>query len=162
MASVVRSRTEQISVAELIRRENAEDPRRQSGVDRVERRVRTAIAAAKAQRRSDVAVRRLATASGILVVVSGFLLVALLPDDNGANAPLLPPVPSAPVTFTGATSAHVPQSTAMATMAGKMTTKPPSSARVPATTKTVPCTVYYLPSGGYYVPPSGGFCRDQN
>src|SRR5438270_270110 len=99
MAYVARSWTQQISVAELIRRENAEDPRRQSGVDRVERRVRTAIAAAKAQRRSDVAVRWLAAASGVLVVVSGFLLVALLPDDKGPDAPLPPPAPSAPVTF---------------------------------------------------------------
>lgn len=164
MAYVTRVRREQISVDELVRRVQADDVR-QSEVDRVERRVRAAIAA---DRRRANPVRWLIAASGGMVTLSVFGLVSLAFGDRPADSPALPEVvlwSATPevATFTGNGSATVSidsKPVATATIVRKMTAP---SASTTTTSSSMPQYPpywwFYGPYGGYWGPSPTGTPR---
>jgi hypothetical protein len=124
-------RREQVSVQELRRRLEAEQPGRSPEAERIERRVRVALDGGRPRSGDDV-VRWLAVAAGVVAVLTALVLVSLVSDGQAADEPVLPDVSLRPATSVDATStgAQLPAAgkpVVSATMARKVTVLPPSS-----------------------------------
>ena len=121
----------QISVQELVQRVRAENSP-PPAEDRVERRVRAAVALEKGGRRPDVLTRWLIAGAGAVTLLSAFAVISFVVSDDPAPAPAVrgPAGPGA-ITFAG-------------TRTVTETAAPP-----PPTTFYPP---YGSPYGSYYVP----------